>query len=245
MNTAGAAGTVALAEASGVGAEVIVVATAVLPGRSASERLVAEVRRLMAAAGWRLAELAAVVVVHGPGSFTGVRVGLSAAKGLCEAGGVALIAVSRLALLAEAAGGGGVVHAVLDAGRGEFYYGAYEGGVCLRESLLSGDEVVAAVGAIAGTTTEAGPPPFGKLRTKDDKNFGKVIACEGKVVEALTGVDVTLVDEPAAEAAAGIALRRLALGDIDDVAVVDANYLRRTDFEIKAKLESRAAEAKG
>lgn len=219
IHTAGAEGMVALAEASDFGAEVIVVATAALPGRSASERLVAEVRRLMEAAGWRLGELAAVVVVHGPGSFTGVRVGLSAAKGLCEAGGVALIAVSRLALLAEAAGGDGVVHAVLDAGRGEFYYGAYEGGVCLRESLLSRDEVVAA--AVGGV----------------------VIACEVKVAEALPGV--VMVEEPRAEAAAGIALRRLARGEVDDVAVVDANYLRRTDFEIKAKLERRAAEAKG
>ncbi len=217
LHTAGAEGTVALAEASEFGAAARVVAAAVLPGRSASERLVAEVRRLMEAAGWRLAELAAVVVVHGPGSFTGVRVGLSAAKGLCEAGGVALIAVSRLALLAEAAGGVGVVHAVLDAGRGEFYYGAYEGGVCLRESLLSRDEVLAVV---AG---------------------GVVIACEGKVAEALAGVDVTLVDEPLAEAAVGIALRRLGLGKVDDVAVVDANYLRRTDFEIKAKLALREA----
>ena len=220
INTAGAEGTVALAEASEFGAEVIVVATAVLPGRSASERLVAEVRRLMDAAGWRLVELAALVVVHGPGSFTGVRVGLSAAKGLCEAGGVSLIAVSRLALLAEAAGGDGMVHAVLDAGRGEFYYGAYEGGVCLRESLLSGDEVVAAVGSAGGV----------------------VIACEGKVAEAFAGLGVMLVEEPLAEAAAGIALRRLALGDLDDVALVDANYLRRTDFEIKAKLALRAAE---
>jgi tRNA threonylcarbamoyladenosine biosynthesis protein TsaB len=218
INTAGAEGTVALA--SGAGGEVRVVATAVLPGRSASERLVVEVRRLMDAAGWRLAELAAVVVVHGPGSFTGVRVGLSAAKGLCEAGGVGLIAVSRLALLAEAAGGGGVVHAVLDAGRGEFYYGAYEGGVCLRESLLTRDEVVAAVGSAVGV----------------------VIACKGKVAEALGGLGVVMVDEPLAEAAAGTALRRLAGGDVDDVALVDANYLRRTDFEIKAKLALRAAE---
>jgi tRNA threonylcarbamoyladenosine biosynthesis protein TsaB len=142
---------------------------------------------------------------------------------LCEAGGVALIAVSRLALLAEAAGGDGMVHAVLDAGRGEFYYGAYEGGVCLRESLLNGDEVVAAVGAAAGT----------------------VIACEGKVAEALVGADVRLVDEPLAEAAVGIALRRLARGDVDDVVLVDANYLRRTDFEIKAKLALRAVELGG
>ncbi len=136
---------------------------------------------------------------------------------------MALIAVSRLALLAEAAGGDGVVHAVLDAGRGEFYYGAYEGGVCLRESLLTRDEVVAAVGLSEG---------------------GVVIACEGKVAEALAGVDLMMVDEPLAEAAVGVALRRLGRGDLDDVAVVDANYLRRTDFEIKAKLERRAGAAK-
>jgi tRNA threonylcarbamoyladenosine biosynthesis protein TsaB len=62
IDTAGSAGTVALAEG------VRVIATAELPGRSASERLVAEVRGLMEAEGWRLKELAAVVVVHGPGS---------------------------------------------------------------------------------------------------------------------------------------------------------------------------------
>jgi tRNA threonylcarbamoyladenosine biosynthesis protein TsaB len=219
IHTAGAEGTVALAEAADFGAEAMVVATAVLPGRSASERLVVEVRRLMEAAGWRLVELAAVVVVHGPGSFTGVRVGLSAAKGLCEAGGVALIAVSRLALLAEAAGSAGIVHAVLDAGRGEFYYGVYEGGVCLRESLLTRDEVIVVVAA-----------------------RGVVIACEGKIAEALAGLDFMMVDEPLAEAAARIALRRLARGEVDDVALVDANYLRRTDFEIKAKLALRAGE---
>jgi tRNA threonylcarbamoyladenosine biosynthesis protein TsaB len=210
MNTAGVESTVALAEGS------VVVATGVLPGRSASERLVVEIRRLLEEAGWRLAELAAIVVVHGPGSFTGVRVGLSAAKGLSEAAGVPLIAISRLELVA-AAGGLGVVSAVLDAGRGEFYYGLYEGGICHREALLSAEEVVAAVGS------------------------GRAITCEAKVRDGLGGIDFLMVAEPEAGAAIGIALERLGRGAVHDAAVVDANYLRRTDFEIQQRLESRAA----
>src|SRR5216683_3416817 len=97
IHTAGGEGSVALADTEAAEA---IVATEVLPGKTSSERLVPAVRRLMEGRGWRLGELAAVVAVHGPGSFTGVRVGLSAAKGLSEAGGVGLIAVSRLALLA-------------------------------------------------------------------------------------------------------------------------------------------------
>src|ERR1700732_2517530 len=104
IHTAGGEGSVALADTALAQA---IVATEVLPGRSSSERLVPAVRRLMEGIGWRLGGLAAVVVVDGPGSFTGVRVGLSAAKGLSEAGGVGLIAVSRLALLSAAVGGGG------------------------------------------------------------------------------------------------------------------------------------------
>src|ERR1700716_493329 len=119
IHTVGGEGSIALADTEVAGA---LVAKEGLPGRTSSERLVPTVRRLMEGLGWRLGELAAVVVVHGPGSFTGVRVGLSAAKGLSEASGVPLIAVSRLALLAASVDGGkGEVHAVLDAGRGEFY----------------------------------------------------------------------------------------------------------------------------
>jgi tRNA threonylcarbamoyladenosine biosynthesis protein TsaB len=172
------------------------------------------VRRLMGERGWRVGDLAAVVVVHGPGSFTGVRVGLSAAKGLSEAGGVPLIAVSRLALLAAAVdGGGGPVHAVLDAGRGEFYYGEYVGRRCLREALMSGEGVRAAAGG------------------------GVVVACEAKVMEALGGIGlgVRMLEEPSAGDALPLALARMEAGDFDDAATLDANYLRRTDAEIFAK----------
>jgi tRNA threonylcarbamoyladenosine biosynthesis protein TsaB len=212
IDTCGSEGSVALADTALPKA---VVATEVMPGRTASERLVAAVRRLMETCGWRLADLTAVVVVHGPGSFTGVRVGLSAAKGLSEAGAVPLIAVSRLALL-TAGGGEGVVHAVLDAGRGEFYYGEYLGHECLREALLTGEEVSAAV---AG---------------------GTVVVCEDKIAEALGELRPKIIAEPCATDALPFAVERAEAGEFDDGAVLDANYLRRTDAEIFAKPKSAA-----
>ena len=207
IHTAGSEGSVALAD---TGLAEAIVASEVLPGRSSSERLVPAVRRLMEGSGFRLRELAAVVVVHGPGSFTGVRVGLSAAKGLSEAGGVPLIAVSRLALLAASVDAD-VVHAVLDAGRGEFYYGEYVGRRCVREALLTRDEVAAAVGE------------------------GVAVVCEAKVAEALAGLSPCVVREPMAEEALPFALERIAVGDFDDAATLDANYLRQTTAEIFAK----------
>jgi tRNA threonylcarbamoyladenosine biosynthesis protein TsaB len=151
------------------------------------------------------------VVVLGPGSFTGVGVGLCAAKGLSEGGGVGLIAVSRLALLAASVdGGGGPVHAVLDAGRGEFYYGEYVGRRCLREALMREGDVLAAA------------------------RGGVVVVCEAKVVEALSGLAPRIVEEPPAGDALPFALERIEAGDFDDAATLDANYLRRTDAEIFA-----------
>jgi tRNA threonylcarbamoyladenosine biosynthesis protein TsaB len=215
IDTAGSEGSVALADTE---LEPAVVAAEALPGRSSSERLVPAVRRLMEGRGWKLRELAAVVVVHGPGSFTGVRVGLSAAKGLCEAGGVGLIAVSRLGLLAACVDGEGQpVHAVLDAGRGEFYYGEYVGRSCVRETLMKIDEVLAAV---AG---------------------GVAAVCEAKVAEALAGLGPRMVDEPLAGDALPFALERIGAGDFDDVATLDANYLRRTDAEIFSKSAAKSA----
>jgi len=94
-------------------------ATETVAGRALSAEWPAALRKLSAIAAWKVNELQAVGVVHGPGSFTGVRVGLAAAKGLCEAAGAKLIAVSRLEVLAEQGVAGGL--AALDAGRDQFY----------------------------------------------------------------------------------------------------------------------------
>jgi tRNA threonylcarbamoyladenosine biosynthesis protein TsaB len=209
INTSGHEGSVALADTS---ADRPVLASEVLPGRSSSEHLVPAVRRLMESQLWKLCDLAAIVVVHGPGSFTGVRVGLSAAKGFSEAAGVPLIAVSRLALLASAAGqGGATVHAVLDAGRREFYYGEYAGRHCVREALLTEAEVKRMAGS------------------------GTVVVCEAWAAEALTAIHPILVPEPSAADALSIAIERVEAAEFEDVMTLDANYLRRSDMEIFAK----------
>ncbi len=93
-----------------------------LPGdRRASEDLLPAVQRALAAAGLELAACTRIAVCAGPGSFTGLRVGLATAWGLGRGLGIAVEPVSTLAAMAEAArtGGAARVVAVLDAGRGD------------------------------------------------------------------------------------------------------------------------------
>ncbi len=172
------------------------------------------IRGMMANAGIAVGGLDAIGVVHGPGSFTGVRVGLSAAKGLSEACGVPVVAISRLALLAEVAD---AEHVFLDAGRGEFYCGHREVGGIFVEELLG---------------NEGG---------KEAARLGSAVTCEAKVVEGLAGLSVRLVGEPGAAAMMPMVARRIREGRFDDAATIDANYLRRTDAELFAKQAVRWA----
>jgi len=144
IDACGAAATLALADsARGVFAE------STLAERSAAAALLPAVRTLLAEAQVVLSDLDAIAVVTGPGSFTGVRIGVSAAKGLSEGAGVPLIAISRLAVLA-ALSNKEHMHAVLDAGRGEFYLGTYEGARCVREAMVTRAELLSAVADAPG-----------------------------------------------------------------------------------------------
>lgn len=215
IDTCGVEGSLALAE-KGDAWRVVVAET--LPGRSASERLLPSLRGMLEGMGWGMEELAAVAVVHGPGSFTGLRVGVSAAKGLCEASGVPLVAISRLAVLADGAVDvSGRVHAVLDAGRGEVFYGAYVGGQCEREDLLPVDAVLEVIAAEGGV----------------------VLVCEDGMEVAFGGAGARRVGEPTAVGALRLATERLQLGVFADIAMLDGNYLRRTDIEIRQRAEER------
>jgi tRNA threonylcarbamoyladenosine biosynthesis protein TsaB len=213
IDTCGATGSIALADLS---TEPVSVLTASLPGRTASERLVPAIKDLVTSSGASLQSIGAIAVVSGPGSFTGVRVALSAAKGLCEALDLPLVAISRLAVLAHLARpqSGQRVRALLDAGRGELYSGLYADGICLRETLLTRDQFIAA------HTVEP---------------LEVVVTCDSAVAQSVDELAPRLVAEPRAEDALPLALPRIQQRDFDDVTTLDANYLRRTDAEIFAK----------
>jgi tRNA threonylcarbamoyladenosine biosynthesis protein TsaB len=134
IDTCGATGSIALG--SWDGETVTVTAQSELAGKTFSAQLVPKIRALLGEHAATPRDLEAIVVVNGPGSFTGVRIGVSAAKGLAEALEVPVLALSRLALLArkgETRGG------AFDAGRGEFYYGSYVGGEAIERLLTAGE----------------------------------------------------------------------------------------------------------
>ncbi len=201
VNTCGSEGIVALADEGGVRAEER------LPARGTSESLMPAIKRVLREV--RVGELAGIGVVAGPGSFTGVRVGLSAVKGLCEAGGVGMVTMSRLELVARAKAME-VVVALLDGGRGEFYCGVYRGGVKVWERLVGREDALKAM------------------------EMGAAVTCEARVVEAL-GDRVKLIEEPDGAEMLVLVEEHMRAGVWSDVATADANYLRRTDAEIAAE----------
>ena len=95
--------------------------------RRASEDLLAAIEACLRRAGLELARCDRIAVCSGPGSFTGVRVGLATAWGLSRATGIAVEPVPTLAAIAEAARRPGLsrVATLLDAGRGDVAIGFF------------------------------------------------------------------------------------------------------------------------
>ena len=143
-DTSGKQGSVALARGGSPPNEVEVIASAPLAGGTFSAQLVPQIAVLLTRHGFNKADIDAFVVVSGPGSFTGLRVGLAAIKALAEILRRPIAPVSLLEAVAVASRAIGKVLAVLDAGRGEVYTAEYEVGEdsarLLREQLVSKDE---------------------------------------------------------------------------------------------------------
>ena len=122
--------------------------------RAHGRRLAPLVGEAFGHVGRRPGELGLVAVAAGPGSYTGLRIGVSTAKGLALATGCALATVPTLQALAATARQPGVVVAVLPSRRGEVYAGAYVVGPSSNNGPDIPDELLApaalAVGEVAG-----------------------------------------------------------------------------------------------
>jgi tRNA threonylcarbamoyladenosine biosynthesis protein TsaB len=167
-DTSGKHGTIALAQC-GPDESCDVIEVVPLEGGTFSAQLVPQIAALLAKHGFSKTDIGGFAVVSGPGSFTGVRVGLAAIKALAEVLEKPIAAVSLLEAVAVSGGSPGRLTAVLDAGRGEVYVAEYDvhgddarllqEGVLTRTKLLEtamGSTVVTADHSLAETVREAG-----------------------------------------------------------------------------------------
>lgn len=105
--------------------------------KQSAERLLPLIAELLAEAGWSLSSLDRLGVSTGPGSFTGLRVGIACAQGLSLGLGIPLLGVTSLRAMARAVPENvvGLRVPLLDARRAEVFAGAYEAGPRAAERL--------------------------------------------------------------------------------------------------------------
>jgi tRNA threonylcarbamoyladenosine biosynthesis protein TsaB len=138
--------------------------------RGHQERIGVLAREVAAEAGVKFPDLTRIGVTVGPGSFTGLRVGLAFAKGLATALSIPCVGVSTLEALAAGVEAGGFVAAALDARMSQVYLQIFDGGVALmapdaldlgsaaaRLAELHGGQAVTLVGSGAPLLAEAFP----------------------------------------------------------------------------------------
>ena len=216
VDTSGKQGSIALARC-GPGDSCEIVETSPLLGGTFSAALVPQISALLAKNGFRKEAIGAFVVVSGPGSFTGLRVGLAAIKALAEVLAKPIAAVSLLEVLATAGHSQGRVMAALDAGRNEVFLAEYEvsGRVAhlIRERLLAREQWVQSAGDA--------------LIVTPDKIVAEAARTKGRQVQE--------VERPHADATARLGWRKIVSGEIVSPEALDAKYIGQSDTQIFVK----------
>jgi len=127
--------------------------------RDVCRRMLPEIQAMMGAAGVEVASLSGVAVGRGPGSFTGIRIGVAMAKGLALALGVPVFGISTLAACAYPARGmGGIACALIPAHGDELYTGIFPAGdvpTPIEERIFTAGELVAHLSRLGQPVTFA------------------------------------------------------------------------------------------
>jgi tRNA threonylcarbamoyladenosine biosynthesis protein TsaB len=170
--------------------------------------LFGHIETALESAGWKIGQVDCFAAAAGPGSFTGVRVGLAAVKGLAEALGRRAVGVSNLEAIAWH-GTAPLRAAVADARRGQIYGALYDAHL----NVVS-PEVVAALPEWLVAL------PSGEIELLSTDSAALRPALVHEVPRALAG------------AIGRIAEARFLAGTAADPAALDANYVRRSDAEL-------------
>lgn len=239
IDTSGKLGSIALARAGEWPTSidnVEIVEITPLTGGTFSAQLIPQITDLLSRNGFMKTAIGGFAVASGPGSFTGLRIGLAAVKALAEVLGKPIAAVSLLevcsfasALPGEAVPGkilsgkilSGKIMAVLDAGRSNVYVGEYETSEAPqsapsqnpRERLLTRSEFFAE--AKGWTVVTPDPALAEAART--------------------AGLWVTTLTPITAAEIARLGWRKIQLGETVTPEQLEANYIRRTDAEMLDK----------
>ena len=178
--------------------------------------LLPHLARLLDEAKADIKSISAVIVARGPGSFNGLRVGVSTAKGLAFSLGIPIIGISSLEVVAyENAESGLPVCPIFNAGRGEIATAIYQNKDNKWHQLVA--EHITTVDALcAGITIKT--IFCGEFVSQIDGELKKQL--KEKAVIATT-------DPPRARLLAELGKRRLDAGDYDDAATLQPLYLRR------------------
>ena len=209
-------GSVALARDTAEGG-VRVIESVPLEGGTFSAQLVSQISGLLAKHGLGKSDIDAFVVVSGPGSFTGLRVGLAAIKALAEILGKPIVPVSLLEVIALASGKQGKVMALIDAGRGDVYTGKYE--VAGTDAVLIREEL----------------KPKAKLSEFAE---GFAISTASAQIAAVVGSAALVAESNSSAMIAHLGWRKLQSGATVSPEHLDANYGRASDADIFAKSNS-------
>jgi tRNA threonylcarbamoyladenosine biosynthesis protein TsaB len=198
-----------------------------IAGGTYSAQLVPTIERLLQQRKFSLRDVDGFAVAAGPGSFTGLRVGLATVKGLAEILDRPIAAVSVLECVATLglsmlapAPSHRILFPALDAGRSEIFAAEYRieaGNLDLqREMIVSAAELIAHV------------------RGQEQSGAGLVATPDDLVLKPLAaaGMPAIKTAHPYAGDVARLGLEKLARGQITSAAVLDANYIRRSDAEI-------------
>jgi len=227
IDTSGKNGSIALAQArqratdrSADHNDVRVIETVLLAGGTFSAQLVPQIAALLSSHGFTKHDIGAFAVASGPGSFTGLRIGLAVVKALAEILSKPIASVSLLEVCVFASGAHGKVMAALDAGRTDVYVGEYDVPLnraqVLQELILSRGEFLSRA---TGWT----------LATPDSALAAESLAA-GVAVSTLAPISEADV--------ARLGWLKIQAGETVQPDQLEANYIRRTDAEMLERIGS-------